>query len=256
MIKIVVNGCNGNMGKILSAHIQKDNETSLLAGIDRTPNKFNTNFPIYNDIFNLEENPDVIIDFSNPYYLSDLLAYGIEKNIPLVIATTGFSPENLKSIKNASKKIPIFYSTNMSLGINILISLVQKAALTLSDTFDIEIIEKHHNKKIDSPSGTAYMIANKINSVLKNSMTYIFDRHSNRKKRNTNEIGIHSLRGGTIIGEHSVFFAGPDEIIEIKHTASSKSIFALGSIKAAKFIIGKEPGLYDMDSLIDEKKRP
>ncbi|EOD00891.1 4-hydroxy-tetrahydrodipicolinate reductase [Caldisalinibacter kiritimatiensis] len=250
MVKVIIHGCNGNMGQVLSKHLQQDNQCQIVAGIDRSPNKYKNDYPVYKDIFDFEGNADVIIDFSNPYYLPGLLDYSIENNMPLVIATTGFSPKDIKDIENAAKNIPIFYSSNMSLGINVLIELVTKAIPTLSDSFDIEIIEKHHNQKADAPSGTAYMIANKINEAFKNTMEYVFGRYSKKEKRRKNEIGIHAVRGGTIVGEHSVIFAGQDETIEIKHSAFSKSIFAIGAIKAAKYIVNQENGLYDMNNLV------
>lgn len=250
MINVIVNGVNGNMGQVLLRHIQEDEEMNLVCGIDRNPHKHKNYFDVYKDIFEFKGKADVVIDFSHPYNLPGLLDFGIERQVPLVIATTGFSAKDMKDIKSASDKIPIFYSANMSMGINVLLSLVKKSASILKN-FDIEIIEKHHNKKIDAPSGTAYMIANKINEELNNNMEYVFGRYSKKEKREGNEIGIHAVRGGTITGEHSVIFAGPDEILEIKHSAASKSIFALGAINAAKYIIHKEKGLYNMDDIIN-----
>lgn len=250
MIKVIIHGCNGTMGQVLSKHLEEDDEIQIAAGIDRSPDKFKNNYPVYSDIFNFDGNADVLIDFSNPYFLPGLLDFGLERKIPLVIATTGLTTKDMKNIKDASEKIPIFYSANMSLGINIITGIVEKIAPILSDTFDIEIVEKHHNKKADAPSGTAYMIANKINESLNNSMEYVFGRYSKKEKRRKNEIGIHAVRGGTIVGEHSIIFAGLDEVIEIKHTAASKSIFALGAIKAAKYIINKKSGLYTMNDII------
>ncbi|WP_425448168.1 4-hydroxy-tetrahydrodipicolinate reductase [Dethiothermospora halolimnae] len=250
MIKTIINGCNGAMGQVLAKELKKDDEMDIIAGIDKSPNKFDNDFPIYNDIFKFKKEADVIIDFSNPYFLPGLLDYGMEKNIPLVIATTGLSAHDMNDIETASKKIPVFYSANMSLGINLLLNLVKKSAAVLRDNFDIEILEKHHNKKLDSPSGTAYMIAKEINKELSNEKEYVFGRYSKKDLRRKNEIGIHSIRGGTIVGEHSVIYAGPDEILEIKHSAASKSIFAIGSIKAAKFIQNKNNGLFNMNDII------
>ncbi|WP_427339728.1 4-hydroxy-tetrahydrodipicolinate reductase [Caloranaerobacter sp. DY30410] len=249
-MKIIINGCNGKMGQVLTKQIENDPDLEIVAGIDRTPNKYKNKYPVYKDIFEFKGEADVVIDFSNPYYLPGLLDYCMEKNLPIVIATTGFSNKDYKDIEKSSKKIPIFYSANMSLGINVLIKLVREAARILAESFDIEIIEKHHNNKIDAPSGTAYMIANKINEELNNSKEYVFGRYTKKEKRSKNEIGIHAIRGGTIVGEHSVIFAGLDEIIEIKHTAMSKNIFAIGAIKAAKFIVNKDKGLYSMDDLV------
>lgn len=249
-MKIIINGCNGKMGQVLTKQIENDHDLEIVAGIDKTPDKYENKYPVYKDIFEFKGEADVVIDFSNPYYLPGLLDYCVEKNLPIVIATTGFSKKDYKDIEKSSKKIPIFYSANMSLGINVLIKLVREAAKVLAESFDIEIIEKHHNNKVDAPSGTAYMIANKINEELNNSKEYVFGRYTKKEKRSKNEIGIHAIRGGTIVGEHSVIFAGLDEIIEIKHTAMSKNIFAIGAIKAAKFIINKDKGLYSMDDLV------
>lgn len=251
MIKVIINGCNGKMGQVLSNEIKKESDIKIVAGIDKDTQKHSNTFPVFNNINNCLEKADVIIDFSNPACINNLLDYSIENKNALVIATTGFSTKSLEKIKDASMKIPIFYSSNMSLGINILISLAKQAASILKDSFDIEIIEKHHRMKIDSPSGTAYMIANKIDEELGNSTKFVFGRHTSNNKREKNEIGIHAIRGGTIVGEHTVIFAGPDEIIELKHTASSKVIFAKGAIKAAKYIVTKDKGLYSMDDLIN-----
>jgi len=179
--------------------------------------------------------------------------YAVERNIGIVIATTGFSSHDIKDIKNASEKVPIFYSSNMSLGVNVLIALVKKATTMLKENWDIEIIEKHHNKKVDAPSGTAYMIANEINEELNNSREYVFGRYTKRETRNETEIGIHAIRGGTIVGEHSIIFAGQDEVIEITHSAASKNIFAIGAIKAANFLSDKDHGLFSMYDLLNFK---
>lgn len=250
MLKIIVNGCNGKMGQVLSKEILLRDELKLVAGIDRSPNKVNNDFKVYDDIYKFKQSADVIIDFSNPYYLPGLLDYSIKNNIGLVIATTGFSSKDLDEIKNASKKIPIFYSANMSLGINILISIIKNTTKILKD-WDIEIIEKHHNKKVDSPSGTAYMIANKINESLDDKKEYVFGRYTKTDKRDKKEIGIHSIRAGSIVGEHTVLYAYEDEILEIKHSALSKKIFANGAINAAKFISNKKNGLYNMEDLVN-----
>ena len=171
--------------------------------------------------------------------------------MPVVIATTGYSPEQIEKIKEFSKTIPIFFTFNMSIGVNLLCSLAQKAAKILGNDFDIEIIEKHHNQKIDAPSGTAIMLANAINTQFGDTLNYEYDRHSKRNKRPKNEIGIHSVRGGTIVGEHDVVFAGRDEVITLSHQALSKEVFAVGALRAAKFISNKPAGLYDMNSIMD-----
>lgn len=251
MLNIIVNGCHGKMGQVLVKQIEHDDELNIVAGIDTEPEKIKMSFPVYKNIFVLKEKAHIVIDFSSPKAINDLLDYGIKTNTPLVIATTGMSPEDMDNIKNASRSIPIFYSSNMSVGINIILALVQMAAKTIGDSADIEIIEKHHNLKVDAPSGTAYSIADKINEALNHSKEYVFGRHSYTEKRKENEIGIHAIRGGTIVGEHSVIFASKDETIEISHSASSKNIFALGAIRAAKFLIGKAPGFYSMRDLMD-----
>lgn len=253
MLKVAINGYLGAMGQVLAEEISKDEELKLVAGIDRNYNKNikTKDIKVYNNVHELTEHVDMIIDFSHPNSLNDLLDYCIEKNISLVIGTTGLKDEDMEKIKKGSEKTAIFYSANMSLGINLLLSLVAKTAKVLGDNFDIEIIEKHHNQKIDAPSGTAYMIADKINETLDNSKKYIYERHSRNEKRAKTEIGIHSIRGGTIVGEHSAIFAGPDEVVEICHNASSKAVFAQGAIKASKFISKKEKGFYNMDDLIN-----
>jgi len=250
-MKVIINGCNGAMGQVLSRIIDNEDDIEILAGIDRNPERYNNNYPVYSEIFNCREKAEVIIDFSSPNSLKSLLEYGVEKRIPLVIATTGLSEADIENIVEASKTIPIFQSSNTSLGVNALINLVKKAAVVLAENFDIEIIEKHHNKKIDAPSGTAYMIANAINGELGNSKDFIYGREGNKDARRKNHIGIHAVRGGSIPGEHTVIFAGEDEVIEIKHTAFSKDIFAAGAVKAARFIINQEKGLYNMNNLIN-----
>lgn len=250
MLKLIVNGCLGKMGEVLVNQIEQDSELQIIAGIDKYPNKVMSTFPVYDSIFDCKDKVDVIIDFSKPEALQGLIDYALSTNTPLVIATTGLSLQDMDYIKNASTKVPIFQSANMSVGINVLIRLAQTAAKLMEDFADIEIVEKHHNLKVDSPSGTAYLIANKINNNLKRPKGYTFGRHSKTDKRDNNEIGIHAIRGGTIVGEHTVILAGNDEVIEISHSAASKSIFALGAIRAAKFIVNKEPAFYGMDDLM------
>lgn len=251
MLKVLINGCNGTMGQVLSKQIEEAENVVVAAGVDKNSEKYENSYPVYNDIFNFEEKADVIIDFSNPQSMTKLLEYGIKTETPIVIATTGLSHEDMDNIRKASKKITVFHSANTSLGINVLSNLVKKAAGVLSKSFDIEIIEKHHNKKIDAPSGTAYLIANAVNEELENSMEFVFGREGNDAKRTKKEIGIHAVRGGTIPGEHTVIFAGMDEILEIKHTALSKKIFAQGAIKAAIFAAKQEKGLYSMNDLMN-----
>lgn len=249
MIKLILCGCNGQMGKVIANQVEEMDGFEIVAGMDRAGDN-SYEFPIFEDINEFEGSADALIDFSNPSTLPKLLKYSIEKETPLVLSSTGYSDEEVKSIHESSKKAAILYSGNMSLGINVLLSLVKKAASAL-EGFDIEIIEKHHNKKVDSPSGTAFMIASAIDEELEGETEFVYGRQGNDTKRKPNEIGIHAVRGGTIVGEHTAIFAGVDEIIEIKHSAMSKKVFAVGSINAAKFLVGKKTGLYNMDDLFN-----
>lgn len=249
MTKIILSGCNGKMGRVISACATQRDDIEIVAGVDI--NTYSTfGYPVYEKFEEIAEKADVIIDFSHPSVLDNLLAFAKEKKLPVVLATTGFSSSQTETIKAASKEIPLFFTFNMSLGINLLVALSKKAALVLDGNFDIEIIEKHHNQKIDAPSGTAIMLAEAINQTLDNKMMYEYDRHSKREKRPTNEIGIHSVRGGNIVGEHEVIFAGHDEVITLSHQATSKEVFAIGAIKAAIYMKGKENGIYDMNNII------
>ena len=247
---IILCGCNGKMGQAVIDESQKFCNMNIVAGVDIKPDN-SKSFPIFSSINNVSVKADIIIDFSNPIALESILNYSKNKNIPAVICTTGFSNEQIEQIKETSKNIPIFYSGNMSFGINLLIDLCQKATKSLGDNADIEIIEKHHNQKIDAPSGTALMIANGISEHLDEKYEYKYNRTTSREKRKKNEIGIHSIRGGTITGDHEVIFAGKDEIITISHHAASRNIFANGAINAAKYILNKTPGLYKMKNLIN-----
>lgn len=249
MIRILLNGCNGKMGQAVTRSCMFNEKLMIVAGVDAiiTTDK---SYPAYTDPNRVKEDVDIIIDFSHPSALEGILNYAIEKSLPIVIATTGHSEAQKELIINASKLIPVLLSANMSLGINLMLELVKRATKMLHGSFDIEIIEKHHNQKIDSPSGTALTIADNINSALPgNEMKYVYDRHSSMQKRTRDEIGIHSIRGGTIAGEHTVIFAGNDEMIEIKHTAVSKDLFAEGATKAAVFLYGKAPGFYKMQDI-------
>jgi 4-hydroxy-tetrahydrodipicolinate reductase len=251
MINILLSGCNGKMGQVITRLASRRSDLRIAAGFDMSSEAKN-GYPVYTDLNLSKEEIDVIIDFSNPSAFEKIISFASSKKIPLVLATTGLSQAQMQVVESVSKVIPIFFSANMSLGISLFISLVKKAARFLEDGFDIEIIEKHHNEKIDSPSGTALAIADSINDVLTQKHDYIFDRHSRRKKRSKNEIGIHAVRGGTIVGEHTVVLAGNDEILEITHTALSKDIFGIGALKAGEFICGKKPGLYGMDDMLKE----
>lgn len=248
MKKIILCGANGKMGHVIRNIVAADNECEIVAGVDI--NTESTDFPIYSEINSVKESADVIIDFSNPALLNSLLEYSAAKKIPVVIATTGFDDDQKKQIENAATENGVFFTYNMSLGINLLATLAKKAVDVLGNDFDIEIIEKHHNQKIDAPSGTALMLADAICEEIDKPMKYEYDRHSKREKRSKNEIGMHAVRGGTIVGEHEIIFAGRDEIITLSHSARSKEIFAVGAVNAAKYMVGKGAGLYTMKDLI------
>lgn len=250
MFKLIISGCNGYMGKVVAAIAADDPELSIVAGFDINVQKSDV-FPVYSDPMEYEGNADVVIDFSNPAALGGLLAYGLVKNTPLVLCTTGYSPEQIKLIEDAAKQIPVFRSGNMSVGINLLVDLIKRACAVLGETYDVEIVESHHRRKVDAPSGTALMLAEAAASTLPFDSEYVFERQSKRHPRDKHEIGISSIRGGTIVGEHEIIFAGLDEVIKLKHTAFSRDVFAVGAIKAAKFITGaKKPGLYNMSDLL------
>ncbi|MBP3380613.1 MAG: 4-hydroxy-tetrahydrodipicolinate reductase [Ruminococcus sp.] len=249
MTNIAICGANGKMGKTIYNCVKDREDCRVIAGIDLYTEQY-ADFPIVDAPSKLPEKPDVIIDFSNPASLNGLLEYCLSTGTPIVVASTGYSDEQISQIKAASEQIPVFFTFNMSLGINLLVQLAKKAAEVLGDRFDIEIVEKHHNQKIDAPSGTAIMLANAINETLDNSRQYVYDRHSRRAKREKNEIGMHAIRGGTIVGEHDVIFAGNDEVITLSHAAASKTVFAEGSVKAAVYLKDKPAGLYDMQMLI------
>lgn len=250
MTNLIITGANGKMGKVLQSIIDNRDDCKIVAGVDLNTEQ-NGSFPVYSSIAEVNEDADVIIDFSNPVLLDDLLEYSKNTGVALVIATTGYSDDEKQKIYDASKISPIFFTYNMSLGINLLANLAKKATEILGNDFDIEIIEKHHNQKIDAPSGTALMLADAICEVTPQPMKYEFDRHSKREKRTKNEIGLHAVRGGTIVGEHDIIFAGRDEIITLSHSARSKEIFAVGAVNAAVYMSGKQPGMYDMKELID-----
>lgn len=249
MIKVAINGINGKMGKVLSNAVRNQEDMELVCGFDIFDDGTN-GCPVYQAPKECPDKLDVVIDFSHPALFEGVLEYGIATGTPLVIATTGLTSEQKEQMVKASGQIAIFHSANMSLGVNLLIDLVKQAASVLYGNFDIEIIEKHHNQKIDAPSGTALMIADEIADSLDDSMQYVYDRHSVRKKREKPEIGIHAVRGGTIVGEHEVLFAGKDEMISITHTATSKEIFATGGVRAARFLAAKKTGYYSMKDVI------
>jgi 4-hydroxy-tetrahydrodipicolinate reductase len=251
MTNIILSGCNGKMGRTVARLAKSDEHSHIVAGID-VVNEEQDYFPIFTHPSLCDIKGHVIIDFSRPSALDHIIALGKKNNAGIVVATTGLDPHHQTQLLEASKEIPILLSSNMSLGVNLLLELVQKAAHVLSLQYDIEIIEKHHNAKVDSPSGTAFMIADAINAVLKEKKDYVFERASSQKKREPKELGMISMRGGTIVGEHEVIFAGPDEIIEITHKAYSRDIFARGALNAAQFLKDKKPGMYSMNDLIKQ----
>ncbi len=253
MAGILLSGCNGKMGRAVTLSVAESAECEITGGID-VFDEVRYGYPVFaspalvsNEII---EKTDVIIDFSNPGALAGLLEFAVANSIPAVISTTGLNDAQINLLKNAATKIPVFFSANMSLGVNLVCELAKKAAKVLGDSFDIEIVEMHHNQKIDAPSGTALMIADSIKNELSDDIKYEYDRHSKREKRTKQEIGIHAVRGGTITGEHEVIFAGHDEIIKISHSARSKELFATGAINAAEFICGKPAGLYNMADML------
>ncbi|MFA9381553.1 MAG: 4-hydroxy-tetrahydrodipicolinate reductase [Acetanaerobacterium sp.] len=247
--RIILSGCNGAMGRVIADCIAPRSDCAIVAGIDINTARY-ADFEVYDRPNKLIADADVIIDFSHPTALAPLLDMAVDRKLPIVVCTTGLLQEHLDAMKNASAQIPVFHSGNMSLGINLMIALAKKAAAILGNDFDIEIIEKHHNRKLDAPSGTALMIANAVNETLDNRCRYEYDRHVRREKRPKNEIGIHAVRGGSIVGEHEVLFAGPDEIVSITHSARSRDVFATGAINSALFLCGKTPGIYDMTDLL------
>lgn len=249
MTRIIMTGCNGKMGKTISEIVAEDEEAVIVAGVDISEGV--RDYPIYKKISDVKEEADVVIDFSTPKLLDEILSFAVEKRIPTVLCTTGYSAEQIEQINQTANQTALLRSANMSLGINTMIKVMETVAKTLADAgFDIEIIEKHHNQKLDAPSGTALALADAINKELDNDYDYKYDRSTLREKRPKKEIGISAVRGGTIVGEHEIIFAGTDEVIEFKHTAYSKAIFGKGAVEAAKFLKGKQAGLYNMKNVI------
>ena len=247
-MKVLINGCNGKMGQEVAKQVKLSQDMEVVCGVDKIDTGDNF-FPVFTKIQEIDIIPDVIIDFSIPQATFSILEFAKQKKIPIVIATTGFTDGDIKKIEKYSEAIPVFRSSNMSFEINVMAKLVSDLATRLENS-DIEIIETHHNRKIDSPSGTALILADSINNSLDNKMNYEYNRHEKREKRSKNEIGIHSIRGGTEVGKHSVIFFGDNESFEITHTCTSRSVFARGAIKAAKYIMLKDNGIYSMDDLI------
>lgn len=250
MVDIILCGCNGKMGSAVQAAISQRADCRIVAGVDVT-GQARSEFPVYATPKEVRESADVLIDFSHPTALKPILDYcRTHSGTAAVLCTTGYDQEQVEQIKKAAETTPVFYSRNMSLGINLLIELAKKAEAVLGDSFDVEIVEMHHNQKLDAPSGTALMLADAINNVRDDQMKYTYDRHSQRKKREKSEIGLHSVRGGTIVGEHQVIFSGLHEVITLSHSAQSKELFASGAVRAAVFMKQQSPGLYDMSNLI------
>ena len=250
MTRIIMNGCNGAMGQSITKIVAEDAEAVIVAGVDPFDGKEN-DYPVFKSLAECDVEADVIIDFSATAAVDALLEQAVEKELPIVLCTTGLSEEQLEKVRETSKQIAILKSANMSLGINLLLKLVKEASKVLAEAdFDIEIVEKHHNKKVDAPSGTALALADSINEAMNEQYDYVYDRSQVRQRREKKELGISAVRGGTIVGEHEVIFAGMDEVIEFKHTAYSKAVFAKGSVSAAKFLAGRRPGLYDMSDVI------
>jgi 4-hydroxy-tetrahydrodipicolinate reductase len=251
MVRILLCGCNGKMGQVISNIARYREDVKIVAGFDINDLILN-DYPVFTQLDQCNAAIDTIIDFSHPSALPQVLNYAVSRKIPVIIATTGMHDEQIVKIKEASHHIPVLFSANMSLGVNLLLELVQKAAKLLYSNFDIEIVERHHNQKIDAPSGTALALADAINQALPEKYRYVYDRHTRRVKRSKDEIGIHAIRGGNIAGDHTVIFAGNDEIIELRHIASSKDIFGVGALKAAVFLHDKAPGYYTMQDLLME----
>lgn len=250
MTRIILRGCLGRMGQEITRIVKEDTAAQIVAGVAEA-GADNSDYPVYTNFADCNIEADVIIDFSSPIRIGEMLDYAVNHKLPIVLCTTGLSEEDLIRVEKTSKKVAILRSANMSLGVNTVIQLLKLAAKSLSAAdFDIEIVEKHHNQKVDAPSGTALALADSINEVLDEKYSYTFDRSQIREKRQKKEIGISAVRGGTIVGEHEVIFAGLDEVIEIKHTAYSRAIFAKGAIQAAKFLKDKNAGMYQMGDLI------
>jgi 4-hydroxy-tetrahydrodipicolinate reductase len=249
MIKMILSGVNGAMGHVLQDVIGAAPDCQIVAGFDLKDNG-DTSFPVYTTYDQCQEDADVIIDFSHFSAFDGIFGFAKKRKIPIVIATTSLTEENQKTIEAGAKDFPVFKTANMSLGINVIAQALRQIAGTLEEGFDIEIIEKHHNKKVDAPSGTAILLADAVNDGLNAKKRYTYGRHGRDCKRTEDELGIHAIRGGTIAGEHTVLFAGNDELIEIKHTALSKKVFANGAVTAARFLVAQKPGLYSMDDVI------
>ena len=250
MVKILMHGCNGKMGRMITEIVKNEEDAVIAAGVDKFTGIPN-DYPVFEEIAQCDVDVEVVIDFSNAGAVDELLDYCVKKSLPVVLCTTGLSDEQLKKVDECSEKIAVLKSANMSMGINLLLKLLKDAAKVLAPAgYDIELVEKHHNQKLDAPSGTALALADSINEAMGNEYEYVYDRSQVRKKRDAKEIGISAVRAGTIVGEHEVIFAGTDEVIEFKHTAYSRSVFAKGAVEAGKFLAGQPAGMYDMGDVI------
>lgn len=250
MINMIMHGCNGRVGQIITSLLKDDEQMTIVAGVDKFDDGHNT-YPVFESLEACDVDADVIIDFSNSQAADGLIKSAVAKQIPVVLCTTGLNEEQLKLVKESSEKVAILRSANMSLGVNLLLKLVREAAGVLGPVgFDVEIVEKHHKHKLDSPSGTAIALAEYANEGLGGDYEFVYDRSDRRMERPVKEIGISAVRGGTIVGEHDVIYAGTDEVITLSHTAYSRSVFAKGAIEAARFLAGKAPGMYSMADVI------
>ncbi|MBN2552817.1 MAG: 4-hydroxy-tetrahydrodipicolinate reductase [Spirochaetales bacterium] len=250
MIRIIIHGCMGRMGRVVAATAAAAEDIEVAAGVDLVKGDESMDFPVFSSLEDCTVPADVVVDFSSPKALDGLLKGAAKKSLPLIIATTGHTAEDKARIAEIAGSIPVFASANMSLGINLLSEMAQKAATVLGESFDIEIIERHHNQKKDAPSGTALLLADAINEVFLQGKKYVYGRHGREEKRQTPDLGIHAIRGGTIVGEHDILFAGKDELVELRHSAASRHIFALGALEAVRYILGKPAGLYSMKEMI------
>lgn len=250
MIKAIMHGCNGRMGQMISNLVKEDEQIDIVAGVD-TYLGIQNSYPVFASIDECDVEVDVVIDFSNVSAVDGVLEYCAAKKIPLVLCTTGLSEVQLQKMKEVSEKTAVLKSANMSMGINLLMKLLKDAVKVLGPAgYDVELVEKHHNQKLDAPSGTALALADSMNEAMDGAYEYVYDRSQVRRKREKKEMGISAVRGGTIVGEHEVLFAGTDEVIEFKHTAYSRSVFGKGAVEAAKFLAGKPAGMYDMSDVI------
>ena len=251
MTRVIMHGCNGRMGQMITGIVENDPDVEIVAGVDVSDHIQNS-YPVFKSISECDAQADVIIDFANASAVDVLLEYAAGRQIPVVLCTTGLSEAQLEHMKQASEKVAILKSANMSLGINTIMKLLKEITPLFAESgFDIEIVEKHHNQKLDAPSGTALALADSVNEALDNEYEYVYDRSQRREKRPKKEIGISAVRGGSIVGDHDVIFAGMDEVVTISHTANSRAVFGKGAVAAAKFLANKGPGMYDMSDVIN-----